>query len=983
MTSIIDEYLEDYKQYKYKYGKKTLVLIMIGSFYELFSTYNGETGDGPNLHELSQLLNIICTRKDKSIDKIDKKNPYMLGFPTISATKFINILVDNGYTVVVKDQVSPPPNPSRKVTNIYSPGTYINGPMKPDYNFIISIYIEENIQKTGKYLLCAGMSAIDVTTGKCHVYEAYSIESDDKYSLDECIRFINGINPVEIIIIFKTERDTFDKDELLSYLELTDRKNVHFKTKINKKYLSINYQTEFLNKVYPDSGQLNPIEYLELDKMIYTTISLVFLLDFIYNQNNKIIDNLNKPTIYFDSKTVVLGNNAINQLNVVENHNVNNNTKYSSLFNVVNKTSTAMGRRFLKHRLTCPIVSHEELNNNYNCIEEIMVNDHYIEIEQILKNINDIERYQHKIPLSYLHPYEYYALLQSYDYITKLINMIKLTTKCKKYLPSRENIKLLSKFRKESKKIFNYNELQKHNLNEITSNIFNKNIYDDIDKIEEEIDHNKNFMNNLQKVLSKYVEKGNNTFISIKKNERDGHYLSITKIRSKTLKKNLSNVKSLNINGYIVQVNDFVFKDNNNTTKIILPAMEEKSDRIIELENEIKELNMKYYNETIKKIYDKYNVMFSEVNKFVSYIDFIKSNAKIAKLNNYIKPKIKYNQKYSFINCKNLRHPIIEMIIDHEYIPHDFKIGRKLKGILLYGLNSSGKSSSMKALGLSTIMAQAGMFVPASKFVFSPFKSIFTRITGNDNLFKGLSSFTLEMLELKAILRRADPYTLVIGDEVCRGTEHISGNAIVASTIIKLAKLKSSFIFATHLHEIAKMERIKQITTIKPYHLSVTYDIKNDTLIYDRKLKPGSGEDIYGITVAKYIIDDPEFIDMTLDIKNELLQCHDSLISGKKSKYNSKVLIHECQICKQKDINGYISNLQTHHINFQKDFIKGKHKDKNHILKNNKSNLIVVCIKCHQDIHSNGEDIEGLIQTSKGVKLKIKSNTNKQKNKFI
>jgi DNA mismatch repair protein MutS len=268
-------------------------------------------------------------------------------------------------------------------------------------------------------------------------------------------------------------------------------------------------------------------------------------------------------------------------------------------------------------------------------------------------------------------------------------------------------------------------------------------------------------------------------------------------------------------------------------------------------------------------------------------------------------------------------------------------------------------------------MAQSGMFVPAEKCVYSPYNSIFTRITGNDNLFKGLSSFTLEMLELKAILKRAGPHTLVIGDEVCRGTEHISGNAIVASTIINLAKLQSSFIFATHLHEVAEMERIKEIKTIKPYHLSVTYDTKTDTLIYDRQLKEGLGESIYGITVAKYIINDNNFINMALEIKNELLQDYGSLVSGKKSKYNSEIYIHECQMCHKKDIKGFISNLQTHHINFQKNCSNGLVDGKQHIRKNDKANLIILCTECHDRVHHKGLNIEGTILTSKGRQIKI------------
>jgi hypothetical protein len=158
------------------------------------------------------------------------------------------------------------------------------------------------------------------------------------------------------------------------------------------------------------------------------------------------------------------------------------------------------------------------------------------------------------------------------------------------------------------------------------------------------------------------------------------------------------------------------------------------------------------------------------------------------------------------------------------------------KRFLLKDFTVTHNSTFMKSIGIGVIMAQSGMFVPASTFEYSPYDSLFARITANDNIFKGLSSFALEMTELRAILKRTNSKTLVIGDEVCRGTENISGNSIVAATIIQLAKKKSSFIFASHLHELSKMERIKKLKNVKPYHLTISYNEKTNELIFDRLL---------------------------------------------------------------------------------------------------------------------------------------------------
>jgi DNA mismatch repair protein MutS len=276
----------------------------------------------------------------------------------------------------------------------------------------------------------------------------------------------------------------------------------------------------------------------------------------------------------------------------------------------------------------------------------------------------------------------------------------------------------------------------------------------------------------------------------------------------------------------------------------------------------------------------------------------------------------------------------------------------------------------MKALGISIIMAQAGMFVPAKSFIYSPYKSIMTRISGNDNLFKELSSFGVEMVELKAIWNRADLKTLVIGDEICRGTEHVSGNAIVATTILKLASVNATFIFATHLHDIIKLQRIKQLTTVKAFHITVEHDHVTDELIFDRQLKEGSGPEVYGITVAKYLIQNNEFIQTANEIKDELLGFKDQLQQTATSKYNNNVFVHECHVChaKLKFVEG-VSTLDTHHINHQKDCVDGFVLNKEHLKKNASANLVVLCKSCHSKVHNGSLQIEGYVLTSNGKKL--------------
>jgi DNA mismatch repair protein MutS len=970
--SIVIDYLQQHELYRPKYGCKSLVLMQVGSFYEAYST----DLRGPNLHEISNLINIVCTRKDKSINDISEKNPYMMGFNLISAQKFISILINNGFTLIMIDQVSPPPNVIRKVTNIYSPSTYLENINTRDTNYTICIYLEDEPQKQTSNLLCSGMSAIDLSTGKSYTYEALSNTADPKYALDETVRFINSLNPTETIIYYTPKPNSnMTADQLISYLELGN-KNYLYKNTLDKQYLKLSYQNEFLKNIYNNNGIISPIEYLDLDRTNYSRLSFILLLQFAYEHNINITKDINKPEPYMNDNYMILGNNAIYQLDIIENniYNEKRNTKFKSLYDVVNNASTSQGRRYLKDRLVSPIISPKKLENIYKHTEELIENKLYIKLEDKLKLIADIERLYRKMSLNILHPHELVILHDSLNEVINLYNVLSKTNKLTDIIPNQQNIETIEELTRGISRIFNIDELKKYSLNNITNTFFNKSIHQDIDKITEETQIGKEFMDELCNKLNEYIQdnKAKNTSkISVKKNLTDKYYLSLSKPRAGLLQENLQCVEHIIIQNMKINIKDLIFTNNKTVSKITLNiANNDVSDELSDKDDLICILTKKYYLEHLTELYNNYGSNIRLVNDFVSYLDYIKSNAKTAILYNYTKPIINNINNASYIECKQIRHPIIERIIDYEYHPHDISLGKELKGMLIYGTNSSGKSSIMKSVGMSLILAQSGMFVPAENFIYYPYDALYTRITGLDNIFRGLSSFAVEMLELKAILRRSNSNTLVLGDEVCHGTENISANAIVASTIVKLSELNSSFMFATHLHEIASMKRIQDLNKVKSYHISIDYDEKNDTLIYDRKLKEGSGESIYGITFARYMIHDSSFIELAVDIKNELLHKYNEFIPNKPSKYNSDVYISACSICGKQNSKSHISPLETHHIIPQKDFQEEKAISKPHIKKNSKANLLVLCTECHDKHHRGEINIEKYIMTSKGRRVK-------------
>jgi DNA mismatch repair protein MutS len=250
------------------------------------------------------------------------------------------------------------------------------------------------------------------------------------------------------------------------------------------------------------------------------------------------------------------------------------------------------------------------------------------------------------------------------------------------------------------------------------------------------------------------------------------------------------------------------------------------------------------------------------------------------------------------------------------------------------------------------------MYVPCNEMKYYPYNKIFSRIPGGDDIFKGQSTFVGEISEIRNILKSADDRTLVIGDELCSGTETNSAISIVSAGILDLIKKKSSFIFATHLHELSDMKRIKDIPNLSIKHLSVSYKQDNNSLIFDRVLKDGSGDSIYGLEVCRSLDLDNDFVNLANTIRQEILGT-ESLIKYKKSKYNANLIIHLCNICKKNNAT------ETHHIRFQRDADENGFIE--HFHKNKKFNLIGLCEKCHNCVHNGDLEINEAIMTSNGI----------------
>ena len=989
-NNIIEEYFRLYEKYSSKYGKNnTILFLQIGSFHEAYQTNT----QGFELQKISDILNIIVSKKNKSISEVSNKNPYMLGFPSITLNKFIKILIDNGFTIVIGDQVTPPPNPKRAITNIYSPGTYLDD-NTPDVNNIFSIYIEE----VNNNNLIIGLAVLDLTTGKSIIHEIYSIIDDEKICLDETVRFMYSNQVKEIII---TTSNISDKkiNDIFSYLEISNK--IYHHNKISKSFLKLSYQQELLKKVYPNTGLLTPIEFLDLENLTYGRISFIILLNYAYDHSHNIINNLLKPALYNDSKLLNLGNNAIFQLNLLtfDKDNMtniyNDKTQFKSLFDVLNKTSTPMGRRMLKQNISQPLVNIADIQNRYNFIEQILDNNIWEEIEKKLIGINDIERFTRKINLGIINPVDLYNWINSMYNSIELFNYIYTNNLTYTNYNFKDILINLNTMLSSISKVFDIEELSKYFINDIHGIIFRPNLFHDIDTLNNNIQRCSKFMDAISWGLSKFLDdflkvnsknsndSQNSNLIKIDYNERDGHFLILTKRRSEVLeqllnKNNKLNFEYMNIQ-YELNKDDLQFKHlpKGNNSKIFIKEIEKNSSRMLEYQDQLRNLQKTYFINFLNKFSSEYATFIESVHILVASIDYLKAGAKVANKYHYTIPTISKlnNSNKSYFKSTELRHPIIELLnTDNEYVPTDIQLGTdKQDGILLFGLNSAGKSSLQKSIGIAIIMAQMGYPVAAKTFSFYPYHSLFTRISSNDNIFKGLSSFALEISELRAIIKRSNQNTIVIADEVCKGTEHKSSLIIVLTMLEFLSKSSTSFITATHLHDIINFKRLYLLNNVKLYHLHVEYDEDKNIIIYDRILKEGSGDNFYGLNVAKYLIADNNFMNLANIIKKDIFELPD-LLSNKTSNYNTNLYMDRCHVCYMQPKQTEIP-LETHHIHFQKDFINGVH-SKQHIHKNHKANLVVLCHKCHDKIDNNKIIIKGWLNSNKCDKLEWSYNNN-------
>ncbi len=967
---LTQSYFDLQRHFESKYGSDTVVFMEIGTFFEVYEINNDDEQIG-KAKEIAELLNIQLTKKNKNIIENSDKNPLLAGVPAVSFERYLSRLIsEQKYTIVVVKQKGSPPKISRYISQIVSPGTNFEHVVDNDDNYIVSLLIDKY-----RDIYTIGYSAIDVTTGKTWLYETHGTSEDPSYALDEVFNLLNVYRTSEVVVTFLDGVD--DQRHVMSYLEIPE----HYHYSVNNDRPRVEFQNELFAEVYQIRSLLSPIEHLDLERSPMITESLATLINFVIEHDYHIVQKLSMPSLIDNRRFMYLGNNALEQMGIISK-----DKREFTLLKMLDKSSTAIGRRLLKERLLNPIMEQNELERRYNLIDR--VSSHVRFLDETMRGIYDLERLSRRLNLSRLHPFE---MNHIYDSILSVKDLMLYVKKHKIQKTPFSEFEI-DEFLRDIQKSIDLDVSRRFTNTTVDENFLMNGVDEAIDTLVKDNSVMLIALNDIMAKIELMLKEANagssSKLVTLGLLEKEGYYISLSKNRYSMIESEFKKSE---------EFKEFVVKKLTNNVKLTSEFTDNLSDKIMKNRRKIIALVKDRYIQ-LQSVYERrYALLFDRIISYVSDLDVGVSSSKVAQTYNHSRPMIvEVKDDDNFMQLMQLRHPLIEVQESGGiYVPNDVVMGNReymdlphpttvmlevsvhdghdINGVLLYGINSSGKSSLMKSIGIATLMAQSGFYVSASVMKFSLFDSLFTRIVSRDNLAKGLSTFAVEMLEMKNIFNRATLRSLVLGDEISHGTETLSGVSIVASAIIKLAKLRSLFLFATHLHQLSTMKEITSLDNVVDMHLSVEYDEEKDALLFNRVLQSGSGSSIYGLEFAKSLHMDDEFLDTANKIRKRLAKDFDELellVKKKTSKYNKDLYVTKCVIC------GAIADDVHHIINQnlanQAGFIDHFHKDTKH-------NLVPLCKDHHKQIHDGKIKVDGFVMTSKGLELKYEQQMIKKK----
>ena len=795
--------MKQYFECKDKYPD-CILFFRLGDFYEMFFE---------DAIVASKTLEIALTGKSCGLEE---RAP-MCGIPFHSANSYISKLVESGYKVAIGEQLEDPSTVKgivkRDVIRVVTPGTVLEGSLLENKknNYLLSLYKQDNN---------IGLTYVDISTGETNA---------TFLSKDKVIEEIAKIHPTEIIL-----NDLSFKDELKSIATIG---NIYINENFDDKYLD----TNILNRYFSDD-YLNKIKF---DENNLIKISLSILLNYIFNTQKQITSNINSINIYNSSEYMVLDMFTRNNLELTET--IRGNKKKGSLLHVMDKTSTAMGGRILRKYVEEPLVNKSKIEERLNVIEEIK--DDFIlreDLNEILKNVYDIERICGKIAFEKVTPKEMIHLKNSIEKLPNLNSIINSSNAnmLKNYVSDMDDLNDIYNLIEESIK-------EDPSITIKDGNIIKSEFNDELKELRD-ISNNGAFM--IKEIENHEREKTGVKSLKIGFNKVFGYFIEITK----------ANLNSANIDDSYIRKQTL-----SNAERFITSELKEIEDKILNAEEKIKSLEYEIFvniRETIYKNIDR----IQRVAKIIANIDVFVSLATVAYMNNYVKPYINEDNK---LDIKNGRHPVIESIVGEEnFVPNDtyLNTGENIINIIT-GPNMAGKSTYMRQTAIITLMAHIGSFVPAEYANIPICDRIFTRVGASDDLSQGQSTFMVEMSEVSHILKNATDKSLVILDEIGRGTSTYDGISLAWSIVEYIqSNIKCKTLFATHYHELTDLEN--EFSEVKNYSIAVKED--GEGIVFLRKIIPQGADKSYGIYVAQLAKLPEEVINRSKEILSDLEKNH-------------------------------------------------------------------------------------------------------------
>ena len=782
--------MQHYLDTKSKY-KDCILFYRLGDFYEMFFE------DAVNV---SRELELTLTGKDCG----QEERAPMCGIPYHAAETYISRLISKGYKVAICEQLEDPKQAKgivkRDVIRVVTPGTVIEANLLEDKknNYIMSIY------KNGIYF---GVTACDITTGDFRTTE---IKETNNFAalLDE----ISKYSPAEIVV----NTMLYDCKEEID--KIKERFEVYI-TRLDEKEFTDNYEALSVKYKIVDDEEKNVEDISKYMLSVAATNALItYLLD---TQKNN-LEHINKLIVYSMTKYMALDINARRNLEITEK--LRDKSKKGTLLWVLDKTATSMGGRLLRRWLNNPLIDVNQINKRLDAVAELK--DNIIlrgDLTDALKKVYDIERLAGKIS---------YGSANGRDLIS-LKSSAKQLPEIKKIL-SQTKSSMLAEI---------YSELD--TLDDIYE-LIDKTIVDDppisvkeggliklgydeeIDKLKTATTDGKNWIIQLE---ADEREKTGIKGLKVGFNKVFGYYIEVTK----------SNI-SLVPDRYIRK------QTLTNGERYITEELKNLENQILGAEEKV--INLEY--NVFAEVREKIEAQIERVQKsagIVAMLDGLCSLATVAEDQNYVRPEVDGS---GVIDIKDGRHPVIEKILPSgSFVQNDTYLDKNDNRLsIITGPNMAGKSTYMRQVALITLMAQIGSFVPASYARIGVVDKIFTRVGASDDLSMGQSTFMVEMMEVAQILKEATGNSLVILDEIGRGTSTYDGLSIawaVAEYISDKEKCGAKTLFATHYHELTDLE--SKLEGVKNYSIAVKE--KGEDIIFLRKIVKGGTDESYGVHVAK------------------------------------------------------------------------------------------------------------------------------------